>query len=519
MKAKVKTISKVQSLILAGAMVTAADAAPQITEIIDVKGDGVHPLTYPYQVAVDGPENVVVTGSGNSNAFRITPLNVITRIISLQGDGMGNVLNATAGVAVDGAGLVYVTGSASSNAFRITTYGIAEIIDSLGAGPGKNLSSCRAVAVSPSGDVFVVGFESDNAFRITTGGVITQIIDLRGDWIHPLNAPRDIAIDGSGNAYVTGSLSDNVFKITPGGTITQIIDSTGDGTHPLDEPTGIAVDGSGVAFVSGLASDNVFAITSSGVITQIIDSGGDGTNPLGGPWDIAIGGSGSVFVTGLSSNNAFKIEPNGAISEIIDATGDGVGGLLQAPTGIAVNGSGEVFVVGAASHNAFKIDALPPPGAGYCFGDPGIGTPCPCGNNDGSIPGSGCDNGVFASGARLKGNGAASISADTLVLTTTHLEPKNTGLYFQADNDLSPGIVWGDGLQCAGGQLRRLQIRVSNVVGSSATTIGISAKAGNVLAGDTKRYQCWYRTVVNPPCGLGVNDFNASNGYAVTWQP
>ena len=39
---------------------------------------------------------------------------------------------------------------------------------------------------------------------------------------------------------------------------------------------------------------------------------------------------------------------------------------------------------------------------GYCFGDPGSGTPCPCGNdNDGSVPGSGCANGVFTSGAQL----------------------------------------------------------------------------------------------------------------------
>ena len=44
-------------------------------------------------------------------------------------------------------------------------------------------------------------------------------------------------------------------------------------------------------------------------------------------------------------------------------------------------------------------------------------------------------------------------------------------------------------------------------------------RAGNILAGDTKRYQCWYRTTVNPPCGAGVNDFNSSNGLAVTWAP
>jgi len=163
------------------------------------------------------------------------------------------------------------------------------------------------------------------------------------------------------------------------------------------------------------------------------------------------------------------------------------------------------------------------PGEGYCFGDPGFGAPCPCGNdNDSSLPGSGCDNGSFASGARLSASGTASISSDTLVLMTTHLEPSNAGLYFQANNDLSPGIPWGDGLQCAGGQLRRLGVRFANATGysdTSAWSTPISVKAGNVNAGDTKRYQCWYRTTIDPPCGVGVNDFNASNGYAVTWLP
>ncbi len=157
------------------------------------------------------------------------------------------------------------------------------------------------------------------------------------------------------------------------------------------------------------------------------------------------------------------------------------------------------------------------PGLGYCFGDFLSGTPCPCSNdNDGSIPGSGCANGVFFSGAHLSGSGTASLSGDTLVLSTVNTEPNNSGLYFQADNDLSPGNAWGDGLQCAGGNLKRLQVRFADATGASSTTIGISAKAGNITAGDTKYYQCWYRNPLNSLCGF---EFNASNGYAITWVP
>ena len=172
-----------------------------------------------------------------------------------------------------------------------------------------------------------------------------------------------------------------------------------------------------------------------------------------------------------------------------------------------------------------NVGQFPASGTGtpYCFGD-GSGTQCPCGNNnDGSVLGAGCANGVFASGAKLSGSGVASISADTLVLSATGLDPDNSGLYFQANDDLSPGIIWGDGLQCAGGQLKRLGVRFADATGASDTsawTTPISVWAGNVLAGDTKRYQLWYRdTSGGQPCGVGINDFNATNGLKIVWTP
>lgn len=158
-------------------------------------------------------------------------------------------------------------------------------------------------------------------------------------------------------------------------------------------------------------------------------------------------------------------------------------------------------------------------GSGFCFGDPGSGTPCPCGNdNDGSIPGSGCDNGTFASGARLSGSGKPSVADDSLVLTATNVEPNNTGMYFQAQNDLSPGVPWGDGLRCVGGDEIRLEICVASIGGVSKTTISLGA-TGGAAPGETRYYQLWYRTIVFPPCGYGVNNFNTTNGYAVTWRP
>jgi len=227
-----------------------------------------------------------------------------------------------------------------------------------------------------------------------------------------------------------------------------------------------------------------------------------------------------AFVCGGLSDNVFKITRDGAITEIIDSSGAGPGSHLDAPREITVDRFGNVYVAALVSHNAFVFGSPWPrlPGASYCFGDSNSGAPCPCDNdNDGSVPGSGCDNGVFASGAQLTGFGCPSVSLDSVILTVTHAEPFSAGPFFQAKNDLSPGIAWGDGLRCAGGGEIRLQVRFADASGTAGTTIPIAA-AGGAGGGDTRRYQFWYRTIGAPPCGLGVNDFNTTNGYAITWS-
>jgi len=149
----------------------------------------------------------------------------------------------------------------------------------------------------------------------------------------------------------------------------------------------------------------------------------------------------------------------------------------------------------------------------YCYGD-GSGTPCPC-LNHGSA-GAGCIN-SGGTGATLGAAGSASVSAADLVLVGSGLVVLQPGLYFQADNRVNggAGLAFGDGLRCAGGALIRLQVRGADPTGHSATTIDVAAK-GAVSAGDTKRYQIWYRDPGVSPC---LNEFNLSNGLEVVWEP
>ena len=55
----------------------------------------------------------------------------------------------------------------------------------------------------------------------------------------------------------------------------------------------------------------------------------------------------------------------------------------------------------------------------------------------------------------------------------------------------------------------------TNTLNSPSTTVAIGAK-GAVEAGDTRRYQTWYRNPSASPCGA---EFNLSNGYEILWAP
>ena len=184
----------------------------------------------------------------------------------------------------------------------------------------------------------------------------------------------------------------------------------------------------------------------------------------------------------------------------------------------------ELMVIGTGPNNSGSFFALVDTvvlergtsGTAYCFGDPGTGTSCPCGNeNDGSVPGSGCANGSFASGALLVGSGMASVGSDTFRLGVSAVEPNEFGLFFHANNAVNGGngMVFGDGLRCAGGGLVRFAVGQSDSQGDRQSTGGHGA---GLAAGEVKRYQYWYRNPTSSPCGT---NFNLSNGFEVTWMP
>jgi len=149
-----------------------------------------------------------------------------------------------------------------------------------------------------------------------------------------------------------------------------------------------------------------------------------------------------------------------------------------------------------------------------CFGD-GTGTPCPCGNS--GSPGHGCRNSATSTGCMLTFSGTTSLAAGDLALIAGNSIPQAPGIFFSGTTTVAGGLGmgFGDGLLCAGGHIRRLEIVFSGFFGDATTTQPLS-NLESLTPGDTRLYQWWYRDAAPLPCG---NPFNTSNALQVAWLP
>lgn len=154
-----------------------------------------------------------------------------------------------------------------------------------------------------------------------------------------------------------------------------------------------------------------------------------------------------------------------------------------------------------------------PVGTPFCAGD-GSAAACPCGNTGGG--GEGCANSTGA-GATLAALGSSSAAGDWLRFDGAGLVPNQPALLFAGLNAVGGGAgsAFGDGLRCAGGGVVRLGVRTPDASGTATWGPGLGAQGG-WQAGDTRRFQLWYRDPAGGPCGSG---FNTSSGLEVAFTP
>jgi hypothetical protein len=152
-------------------------------------------------------------------------------------------------------------------------------------------------------------------------------------------------------------------------------------------------------------------------------------------------------------------------------------------------------------------------GTPFCFGDDNPS--CPCANDSAPGAGQGCRNSTGA-GGKLVGTGSIHTSTDTLTLHATNLV---SGVCIFLQGKAVNLATFGDGLVCAGSELKRLASKT--VVAGAATypqvgDLAISVKGAVPPNGGPRNYQVYYRDPIASPCGTL---YNITSGVRVYWQP
>jgi len=185
---------------------------------------------------------------------------------------------------------------------------------------------------------------------------------------------------------------------------------------------------------------------------------------------------------------------------------------------------------------------LPAPGVAECRPWVDFAFNCPCAGPPANNPttfGAGCNaltnpGPTQTGGAVLAASGTSSVSGatpgvDTLALTVTGLptSASESAMLIQGTL-LGPAIVFGQGLRCVSGHLKRIQIHSTATGGSTwpapgdfqPTIQARSAQLGDPLApGFVRHYFVHYRqSLFEPGCSFPSN-FNASNARGIDWSP
>jgi hypothetical protein len=158
----------------------------------------------------------------------------------------------------------------------------------------------------------------------------------------------------------------------------------------------------------------------------------------------------------------------------------------------------------------------------FCHGNGGA-TACPCGNE--GDWGKGCDNSFGTGGGELAAEGTPSVAADDVLLTVRGLPPTTVVLFFQGTSAAGGGLgtVFGDGLLCASGTVRRLGARFTSGgtasfgAGDGTPSTLVSVRGQLPPTGGTHTYQGWYRNQAAAICN--AERFNLTNGLEIPWAP
>jgi len=273
-------------------------------------------LKYPFDVKIDGSNNMYIADCGNSRIRHVNLLNgIISTVVGGGSQGFGGdgqaatssetMLNNPYALALDSENTIYIADGQNHRIRKVQNAVITTIAGTTGGGyNGDGIQATSAqlyvpvdMALDSAEEYMLIAENSNNRVRkvVFATGVITTIagnggVDFTsfGDGVAAtsvsIRGPRGVALDGLGNVYITEREYCRIHKIdVTSGLMTTIAGTGGIGFNGdsisatsayLFYPSNIVVDSGYNVFFTDAENHRVRKITAStGIITTIAGTG------------------------------------------------------------------------------------------------------------------------------------------------------------------------------------------------------------------------------------------------------
>lgn len=244
-------------------------------------------FSFPYDVAVDGDDNLWVADSGNSEIREITTAGAVTTF-----DGVSSGLEDPVSVTVSGFDDLYISNSNEillimPNRVVSTDAGSDDPGSGNGTGSGASFDAPADTVLDSAGNLYVADFGNNEIRKITPSEVVTTFagsttpVSANGTGTAAsFHGPYGIAIDEADNLYVTDYYNEEIREITPGAVVSTFAGSTTPGSHDGDGtnasfrlPAGIAIDStSGNLYVADRGNNEIRQIKPDGKVETVAGS-------------------------------------------------------------------------------------------------------------------------------------------------------------------------------------------------------------------------------------------------------
>lgn len=286
-------------------------------------GSAANQLYLPYQIYIDGKDNLYVADGENGRIQKFPPGSTsATNGISIISSG-SFFINTYTAVYLDNSGNIYVVDVTNLQKWAPGATSGVNLADVLESSTGLN--DIGQIFVDAAGNIYVP--ENNRVLKVAPGATNAVIIaggSVPGSGPGQLNNPAGVCVDNAGNIYIADSKNNRIQKWAPGATAGTTIaggNGAGNASNQLNFPANLYLDAAGNMYIADTYNNRVqkWAPGATEGITVAGGNGsGDALDQMNAPISVFLDSKGFLYIDDYYNERILKCQPTSTYT--IDTT-------------------------------------------------------------------------------------------------------------------------------------------------------------------------------------------------------